>query len=217
MGMPPLYAHGHLDALSFTLSVNGRQVIVDPGTYLYHNSGPWRKFFRSTAAHNTIRIDHRELSEQPGDFMFGKPYRITRNQLKQIQDNPIWTAGHDAYGCEVQRQVTWNKKKRTFFIEDSFAANIGREIELFFHLHPDCRIKQKSTGLTIETGDTAIDLRHDPTLAARVFYGAQSPRLGWFSPDFNILVKTHTLRLSGLLKKRRQITTCLILRECTWK
>lgn len=76
LGMPPLYAHGHLDALSFTLSLNGLDFLVDPGTYLYHSGGKWRRYFRSTAAHNTIRINKTDMSEQVADFMFGNPYNV---------------------------------------------------------------------------------------------------------------------------------------------
>jgi hypothetical protein len=51
-------AHAHADILSFTLWLTGKPVLIDSGTYIYH--GPWRDFFRSTAAHNTVMIDDHE-------------------------------------------------------------------------------------------------------------------------------------------------------------
>ena len=77
LGMPPLHAHGHLDAASFWLSVAGYEIFIDPGTYLYHSGGEWRRYFRSTAAHNTVRIDGKDFTKQTGDFMYGNPYSIT--------------------------------------------------------------------------------------------------------------------------------------------
>lgn len=51
-------AHAHADMLSLTLWLNGKPVLIDSGTYIYH--GPWRDPFRLTAAHNTVKIDDRE-------------------------------------------------------------------------------------------------------------------------------------------------------------
>ena len=42
LGMPPLYNHGHADALSITLSLNGKPILVDPGTYRYNGVPEWR-------------------------------------------------------------------------------------------------------------------------------------------------------------------------------
>ena len=44
--------HGHADALSVEVSVDGRRLIVDPGTFHYDNSDR-RHIERNTAAHNT--------------------------------------------------------------------------------------------------------------------------------------------------------------------
>ena len=42
LGYREIAAHGHADALSFTLSVAGRELLVDPGTYAYHTQAAWR-------------------------------------------------------------------------------------------------------------------------------------------------------------------------------
>jgi hypothetical protein len=46
--------HNHLDVGSFTLSINGKQVIVDPGSFCYSPSKLERDKFRSYSYHNTI-------------------------------------------------------------------------------------------------------------------------------------------------------------------
>src|SRR5205085_8732813 len=51
LGYRSIAAHGHADALSFTLSAGGREFLVDPGTYAYHTQARWRSYFRGTGAH----------------------------------------------------------------------------------------------------------------------------------------------------------------------
>ncbi|MBP9665275.1 MAG: alginate lyase family protein, partial [Pyrinomonadaceae bacterium] len=46
--------HGHADALSIVASINGQPLLVDSGTYTYHESRELRDYFRSTSAHNTL-------------------------------------------------------------------------------------------------------------------------------------------------------------------
>jgi Heparinase II/III-like protein/Heparinase II/III N-terminus len=49
--------HGHADTLSIDVSIKGRPMLIDPGTYSYHESREMRDHFRSTAAHNTLTLD----------------------------------------------------------------------------------------------------------------------------------------------------------------
>ena len=55
--------HGHADALAIDLAVGGESILVDAGTYTYHESETLRNNFRTTAAHNTLIIDGKSQSE----------------------------------------------------------------------------------------------------------------------------------------------------------
>ncbi|MGE3181369.1 MAG: alginate lyase family protein, partial [Phycisphaerae bacterium] len=57
LGFGSIAAHGHADALSFTLRANGRELLTDPGTYDYFTHRAWRDHLRTTAAHNTVVVD----------------------------------------------------------------------------------------------------------------------------------------------------------------
>ncbi|SLM28706.1 Heparinase II/III family protein [Desulfamplus magnetovallimortis] len=205
LGMPPLCGHGHLDALSFTLSVDGLEIFVDPGTYLYHNSEPWRSYFRSTAAHNTIRINQMDLSPQTGYFMYGKPYRITEHTLETQEDRVIWSAAHDAYAkrkphASVRRQVTWVPDKQTFTIEDSIHSSEKVLVERFFHFHPECDVVPQDGSIVIQRGGVVIKMGWEGDKEdVEIFKGSKEPLAGWFSPAFNQLMECVTVRFTNNL------------------
>lgn len=46
--------HFHRDRASVTVAYKGHCLIVDPGSYVYTASVPWRNYFRSHTVHNTI-------------------------------------------------------------------------------------------------------------------------------------------------------------------
>ncbi|MEE9293751.1 MAG: alginate lyase family protein [Phycisphaerae bacterium] len=97
LGFESIAAHGHADALSFTLRVGGADVLVDPGTYDYFTYNGARDYFRSTRAHNTIMIDETDQSEMLGPFLWGR-----QAQARCLAWEPSETGGtvsgeHDGY------------------------------------------------------------------------------------------------------------------------
>jgi uncharacterized heparinase superfamily protein len=50
--------HGHYDALNVEIAAAGGPLVMDPGRYTYCDDAPhWRRWFKGTAAHNTVTID----------------------------------------------------------------------------------------------------------------------------------------------------------------
>ena len=68
LGYLSIAAHGHADALALWLHLDGRPILVDAGTYLYHSGGAWRDHFRGTRAHNTLLLDDEDQSRPAGAF-----------------------------------------------------------------------------------------------------------------------------------------------------
>ncbi len=215
LGMPPLYAHGHLDALSFTLSVEGLQFMVDPGTYLYHSGGKWRRYFRSTAAHNTIRVNETDMTEQVADFMFGKPYRITEHSVQDKDGRIIWQAGHDAYlnmdpPVSHVRQVIFERGSKKFVVIDLLDSKGSSLIEQYFHFHPECSVVLAGNTATISRGPVKVEMSCDQRLRFELIKGSHDPLLGWYSQAFNHITESYSLvgrgNAAGKMKLRTTVT-----------
>lgn len=92
--------HGHCDALSFELSLNGHPLFVNSGTGQYQ--GEYRAFFRSTRAHNTVVIDGQEQSQCWGEHRVAK--RISKVSAK-YEGGQITGELMTAFGKRQRRRI----------------------------------------------------------------------------------------------------------------
>ncbi len=71
LGFLSVAAHAHADLLSVVVSVRGAPLVVDPGTFCYDSHPAWRRWFRSSAAHNCLVLGGVDQSEYWGPFLWG--------------------------------------------------------------------------------------------------------------------------------------------------
>lgn len=76
--------HTHNDLLSFELAFDGKDIIVDSGTYLYTSDTEGRNRFRSTIKHNTVVIDDEEQNEAVGTFLLKR--NVKKGKLIKYKD-----------------------------------------------------------------------------------------------------------------------------------
>jgi uncharacterized heparinase superfamily protein len=141
IGPDYLPGHAHCDTLSYELSVDGKRMIVNSGTYTYH--GPERQAFRSTAAHNTVRIDGMEQHEIWAAFRVARRGYPVDVAAQASSDSVRFSAAHTGYrrlsGKPLHRRtVTYNE--RAWQIEDRIEGSGTHTAESFIHLHPDVAI-----------------------------------------------------------------------------
>jgi uncharacterized heparinase superfamily protein len=99
-----MLGHAHADLLSFDLSVGRARAITDTGTALY-DTGPERQHLRSTAAHNTIRIDDAEQLEAWGSFRVGRRGRARVHAMGAESGWRWLSASCDAYRWRRGRPI----------------------------------------------------------------------------------------------------------------
>ena len=218
LGYRSIAAHGHADALSFTLSLGGREVLVDPGTYAYHTQERWRDYFRGTSAHNTLRVDGFDQSVPGGNFMWMKHARAGCSLWLSSTEKDSFEGWHDGYArledpVKHRRLIELDKKTRRILIEDTVEAEDEHEIELFFHCAEDCQVEAVPGGYRIGgDGVPAVQLllpSLDGALAS-VQRGNLAPMLGWVSRSFDSRVPSSTIvwraRVVGRAVLRSEIT-----------
>lgn len=97
---PYLPAHAHADALSFQLWVDGRPVVVDPGTFTYE-PGAERDWFRGTRAHSTVAVDGDQF-ELWGAFRSGP---LPRVELLEASEHELAAVVTGRTGVRHERRI----------------------------------------------------------------------------------------------------------------
>ena len=142
LGFGSIAAHGHADALSFQLFVDGEPLFLDPGTYIYHADLGSRNEFRKTRNHNTATIEGRDQSKMLGAFLWGKRARCRLIGIEKVADKILIKAEHDGYAPDVHRRTFAFSGEDELCIIDNFQSNANKEIH--FILNPDADIKYES-------------------------------------------------------------------------
>ena len=134
--------HGHSDVLSYELSMQGQRVIVDTGVSSYE-PGPERHYERSTAAHNTIRVDGEEQAEIWASFRVGRrpsvsPIRHgTASSLQFLQGTHY---GYRHLGVSHSRAVV-HLDSGSWVIVDRLRGRGTHKLESFIHFHPTIAVQ----------------------------------------------------------------------------
>ena len=206
LGYLSLAAHGHSDALSFTMNINGIPVFVDSGTYSYHVAKKWRNYFVSTMAHNTICIDSKNQAKQLGDTMWTDHYRCNVLSVTQTNENESVKANHNGYKNLIHaREVRFDKKSDTFSILDEVKITDGKEHNciILFHLHPKIKLTKISSNKVFLSHSSGIKI----TLSIDGFpgfsesKGQENPIFGWYSDSF--MQKEPSIVLFSIRKTRQ--------------
>ncbi|MGC2184112.1 MAG: heparinase II/III family protein, partial [Terriglobales bacterium] len=143
----PVYqlGHGHCDVLSFELSLRGQRLVVDTGTSTYR-AGKKRHYERSTAAHNTLRIDGEDQAELWSSYRVGRNPRVGSIRGGHIEESPFLRGEHYAYDRQnVTHCRTVVRRPNDCWIILDYLYGTGRhKVESFLHLHPLVHVKHRN-------------------------------------------------------------------------
>ncbi len=153
--------HGHAGALSICLHSEGHALLIDPGTFEYVGEGKERDLFRSTAMHNTLRVDGQSQSETAAPFAWKQPARAKSDQWITGENFNLFVGSHDGYGRlaspVVHRRWVLSLKSGLFLVRDLAQGSGKHRVDIDWHLGPEMRlraehlfgVKGTSSGLAI--------------------------------------------------------------------
>ena len=136
--------HGHADALSVTLSLDGRAWLVDPGTFCYISADNERELFRGTGAHNTLRIDGQDQAVPDGPFAWNSIPQVRADQWVTGAKFSLFAGSHTGY-CRlpdpvVHRRLIFHLHGGFWLIRDVAQAKDLHQLELNWHFAPDLTV-----------------------------------------------------------------------------
>ena len=189
-------SHTHNDILSFELNVNGEDIIVDPGTYVYTKDTLLRNRFRSSRQHNVCFINNEEQNELTRDIF----YYPQKNKLKVLEHSEneskiIFSGQLNSYF----RKFIIDKKEKSLEIEDKILGD-NLNLEWNFHLAPQIKIWLKEK--TERKFREIILLGEKTKLIFRVSNDLDCVIIeDEVSPSYGVKVPTKTIKLSGFLSQ----------------
>ncbi len=148
--------HTHNNVFSIEISMRGKPIIVDPGTFVYTADRDTRNLFRSTFYHNVIQVDTSEVNSLPDSSVFG----LCEEANPEVID---WRVGRGEWrfcgvaggfrslnlGLRHQRIIRFWEEAPCWLIHDRLESGKRHEssrhtIKQIFHLHPGVREVRRS-------------------------------------------------------------------------
>ena len=216
LGYQAIAAHGHADALAFTLSLGGCEFLVDPGTFAYHTEPLWRTYFRGTGAHNTLRVDGEDQSEPGGKFMWLRKADAGCTAWRTSKQEDVFEGWHDGYlrlddPVMHRRSVRLLKAERRILVEDTLQMEGQHEVELFFHWSERCSVEAEEGAFVAEQAGRRVVLRV-PDLAGgsgEILTASMDPIGGWISRRFDVREPSPTVRWRATLAGNCVLRSCI--------
>ena len=146
LGIPPGCGHGHADGLSFLLWHKGQPVIVDTGTGSYNATPMWRDYFRSTEAHNTIRVDGKNQTQPLNTFRWAEPLKIKQYPPRAGESWRVLHGKLDWRGI-VHHRFIIHALEQGVLILDHIDGSGVHDLDLSMHFDPVWNIDETSAGL----------------------------------------------------------------------
>jgi Heparinase II/III-like protein/Heparinase II/III N-terminus len=223
LGYLAIAAHGHADALAFTLTVGGHPLLIDCGTYAYHVDRAWRHYFRGTSAHNTLMLDGEDQSVYAGPFLWLQHAEATVDDFVCSPGLQVLVAHHDGYrrlSDPVTHRRTWryDTAGATLAIADELLCAGEHTAEIFWHFAPECQVACADRRVTAERDGLRLTLEAPDALAValvrgRGAEGAEKRPLGWVSTGFDLKAPVTTAVFAGRIRGNTRLESRLWIRS----
>jgi hypothetical protein len=190
--------HAHADALSVTLTVSGRPLLVDAGTACYTIDAARRDRFRSTRLHNTLILDGREQSEPAGPFHWARTTAASRLTWHTSPALDYVEGAHEGYAPLVHRRAVLSRPG-CWIVADRVLGAGDHQAEVHWHLDPRWTVAAGGDGwLRADDGSgdpVWIRSLEGEFAIVRGSDAGGEPDLGWVAPAYGHVRPSTTLRL----------------------
>jgi hypothetical protein len=210
--------HGHADALSIRLTMNGRRWLIDSGAGVYiAPDTKERNVLRGTGAHNTIRIDGLDQATPDGPFSWVDiPHSRTERWIAG-KTFTYFSGSHDGYERLVdpvthQRsilRINANEDDGLWVIRDVARGGALHEIEHFWHFAPELSIEQVNASEFVASSAETEQPQLRMIFPGLVAWNAEITR-GPVSPAYGRRETAPVLRCHGRVKLPAEFVTVLV-------
>jgi hypothetical protein len=195
--------HGHEDELSIELFASGQAFIVDPGTYTYDKSDPFRTYFVGSQAHNTVLVDgqsqvRRWQKENLNPKTAVGNYATWISQPDFDYVSASYSDGYSLFSlkkptdAEIIKDVTHTRrilfvKPDYWVIVDELQASTPHNYQVLFHTVPEivARVGPKNKvilNVTPEATTLYLIPANPQNVKVDCLTGGENPIQGWYSP-----------------------------------
>ncbi|NNH70811.1 alginate lyase family protein [Nocardia uniformis] len=187
LGYLSIAAHGHADALSVTLAIDGGDVIGDPGTASYYGHPNWRAAHRSTRAHPTVTVDDLDQSVVGGPFLWSEHAEV---RVRAVDlDRGVVDAEHNGYRrlsdpVVHRRWLVAPPDGREIVVVDLLSGNGIHSAQASWPLHPRLDVRPVDGGhIVSRAGDTVLAAAYASTVGfePNQIRGDEQNQIGWWS------------------------------------
>jgi hypothetical protein len=222
LGYLSIAAHGHADALAFTLTVGGKALLIDPGTFAYHTERAWRRYFRGTSAHNTVMIDGEDQSLDAGAFLWLQHAEATVDEFDCSSDLQVLIAHHGGYRRLAdpllhRRTLRYDTSGETLAISDELLCAREHTAEIFWHFAPECQVVTADGRVLASRDGIELELEAPEGLTVSLASGRMPQRgvrpLGWFSNGFDLKSPATTAVFAGGIRGDTRLESRLRIRR----
>jgi len=200
--------HGHADALSICLVRNGRNLLIDPGTFEYVGPSGERARLRGTGAHNTMQADRRDQADGTGPFSWKNPPRVRVEQWITGQQFDLFQGSHDGYSRLpspiIHRRWVFHKKGDFWLVHDLAEGRGPHQLDIAWHIGPTLSPASSQQYLF------AVERESLALLTAEGHGWSQSVRSDYWSPAYGHRERASMVNLGALVKLPADFGTLLM-------
>jgi uncharacterized heparinase superfamily protein len=200
--------HAHADALSMTLSIGGRPLLIDPGTATYTMDPRLRNRMRGSLNHNTVCLDGKPQSTPAGPFHWSTAADALLQGSRHNACLDWVEATHNGYApVQHRRSVIRADGSGWLVVDEMRGTHVGDESDAIhsaathWHLHPGWMLRDEGMGMVRAThleGAEAWLLFDAGDLS--LVHGDQESGLGWYAPVYGTLLPTWSVRVTRRMR-----------------